>query len=90
MGDAIFKFKIMPDSPDANLDEIETVARKVVEKQQGRGTKTEREPIAFGLVAVIVIFLRDETLDQDVLEKAMQAIPHVASAEIIDFRRAFG
>ena len=90
MGDAIFKFKIMPTSPDVNLDELEEAAKKVVEEQQGRGTKIEREPIAFGLVAVIVIFLRDEKLEQEVLEKAMQAIPNVSSAEIIDFRRAFG
>ena len=90
MGDAIFKFKLMPTSPDVNLDEIEKEAKKTVEKQEGRGTKIEREPIAFGLIAVIVIFLRDESLEQEVLEKAMAAIPNVSSAEIIDFRRAFG
>jgi len=90
MGDAIIKFKIMPDSPDANLDEIQEKAKQIVEKHSGRSTKIEIEPIAFGLNAVMIIFLREETLDQDPLEKDMKEIPHVASAEIIDFRRAFG
>ena len=90
MADAVIKIKIMPDSPDANLDEIEQKAKEVVEKEQARALKIEREPIAFGLNAIILLFLRDETLDQDILTDNLRAMDHVSSAEIIDFRRAFG
>jgi elongation factor 1-beta len=90
MADAIFKIKIMPDSPDADLEAIESAAKKIVEKEQGRSLKITREPIAFGLNAMIFLFLRDETLDQDILTDSMREIDHVSSAEIIDFRRAFG
>ena len=58
MADAVIKIKIMPDSPDANLDEIEQKAKEVVEKEQARALKIEREPIAFGLNAIILLFLR--------------------------------
>ena len=90
MADAILKIKIMPDSPNANLDKIESDAKEIVELEQGRGLRISREPIAFGLNAVILLFLRNEELDQDVLMDALRKVEHVNSAEIIDFRRAFG
>lgn len=90
MADAILKIKIMPDSPNANLDKIESDAKEIVELEQGRGLRISREPVAFGLNAVILLFLRNEELDQDVLTDSLRKVKHVNSAEIIDFRRAFG
>lgn len=90
MGTALYKIKIMPSSPDISLDEIEENAKKVIEEQQGKNLSFEREPIAFGLTAVILTFARDEELDQDKMLDALDKMQDVSSAEVIDYRRAFG
>lgn len=90
MGLALIKIKIMPSSPDTNLTAIEEKAKGITAKEQGKNIKIEKEPIAFGLNALIVGFAREETLDSDNLLKKLQNIPNVSSVEIIDFRRAIG
>ena len=90
MGAAAVKIKIMPDSPSANLNEIENHAEKLIIKEGGRIGKIERDPIAFGLNAILITFTWTEDADRDKLEEELRKIQHVNSAEIIDFRRAFG
>ena len=90
MTQAAVRLKIMPTSPDANLEEIEAKARKALEKLGAQVVKVDIEPIAFGLNAIIILFGIDEMAPQDPIENALRKIPNVNSAEIIDFRRAFG
>ena len=90
MGSAAVKIKIMPDSPDADLDEIEKNAEEIIIKSGGKISRKEQEAIAFGLKAVIITFAWQEDAEREVLEEKLSKIPHVNSAEIIDFRRAFG
>ena len=87
MAVVVVTLKIMPDSPDTNLDEIESEARKIIERHKGKIAKVEQEPIAFGLKAVILTFSIVESFNQDPLENELRSISHVSSAEIIDFRR---
>ncbi|MDD5193566.1 MAG: elongation factor 1-beta [Candidatus Nanoarchaeia archaeon] len=90
MGKAILKIKIMPESPDSDLEKIEIKAKEVIEEENGTNLRFEIEPIAFGLNAVNVIFIRDESLDSDILTDKLKKIKQVNSAEIVDFRRAIG
>ena len=90
MVSAAVKIKIMPDSPDADLTAIENKAEEIITKESGKHLKIEREPIAFGLNAIIITFAWQEDFDRDKLEKELSHIDNVNSAEIIDFRRAFG
>ena len=90
MGATAVKIKIMPDSPSANLEQIEKVAEHLIVKENGKIAKVEREPIAFGLNAILITFAWTEDADRDKLEEELRKIQHVNSAEIIDFRRAFG
>jgi len=90
MGGAAVKIKIMPDSPSADLGEIEKHAEAIITKEGGRIGKIEREPIAFGLHSILITFAWLEDADRDALEEELSKISHVNSAEIIDFRRAFG
>ena len=90
MAKAILKIKIMPEAPDSDLEKIEIKAKEIIEEEQGNNLRFEIEPIAFGLNAVNVIFIRDESLDSDVLTDKLKKIHHVSSAEIVDFRRAIG
>jgi|TARA_B100001971_G_C18195134_1_gene541007 elongation factor 1-beta len=90
MGTALITIKIMPESPQADLEAIQEKAKQVVEEKQGKTPSTKTEPVAFGLNAVILNFSMDESLSQDSFESALKEIEQVNSVEVIDFRRAFG
>jgi translation elongation factor aEF-1 beta len=90
MGTALVTIKMMPESPQASLEEIQEKAKKIVEENKGENPSTKTEPVAFGLSAVILNFSMDESLSQDSFEAPLKEIDQVASVEIIDFRRAFG
>ena len=90
MGIALIKIKIMPDTPSADLEAIEKRAEEIINQKQGKNFKAEREPIAFGLTAVIAFFSRDEELSTDELLEKLESEDLINSAEIIDFRRALG
>ena len=90
MGTALVTIKIMPESPDSDLTAIEEKAKEVVEQAEGRNPTTKREPIAFGLNAIMINFALDESKQIDPIEEKLREIPEVNSAEVSDFRRAFG
>jgi translation elongation factor aEF-1 beta len=90
MGTALVTIKIMPDSPKADLNEIQNKAKQIVEEKGGKKPSTKTEPIAFGLNAIIINFAMDESLSVDSIENPLKKIKEVSSAEVIDFRRAFG
>jgi len=90
MGTALIQLKIMPESPNANLDEIQQKAEKLITENQGQNPKFEKQPIAFGLTALIASFSIDESNPTDPFETEISKIENVSSAEITDFRRAFG
>ncbi|MBI5148429.1 elongation factor 1-beta [Candidatus Pacearchaeota archaeon] len=88
---AVLKIKIMPVSPKENLDVILKEAERVVSEITGaRLHASEKEPIAFGLVALILTVAWPEEKEQDIIESNLSKIKGVNSAQIIDFRRAFG
>ncbi len=90
MANALIKIKIMPESPDTNLNELKTAAQKTVEKIGGIFNKTEIQAIAFGLNAVIVIFSLPEEKGTNIIEENFNKIEKISSAEIVDYRREFG
>lgn len=82
--------KIMPESPDTNLSEIENKAKEIMEKEGAKNISFETKEIAFGLKAVMMKMAWPEEKDTDVIETKLAEIPHVSSARIEDYRRAFG
>lgn len=90
MGTAIIRMKIMPESIDANLKEIQAKAEKIIKPETNLKITFEEEPVAFGLKALIAQFAIDESKEIEPIQKKIQKILNVRSAEIIDFRRAFG
>ena len=91
MADVIITLKIMPESPESNLDTIEEKAKKLIEEFGGQTGKVDIEPIAFGLKALKLIFVMNEDLGStEELETKVQEIDQVQSVEIIDVRRAIG
>ena len=87
---AIIKIKLMPSSPETNLEEIKEKTKKLIESKEGKGVKFEEEAIAFGLKAVIVFFLWEEEKELEPLENSLEKIENVNSVQTIDMRRAIG
>ena len=90
MGITLFKIKLMPSSPDVNLEEIKNKVKEIVEANKGKNPKFEEEPIAFGLKALIVYFDIDEEYEVETIEEHFRNIKNVNSVQVVDMRRAFG
>ncbi len=87
MGIAGIKIKIMPESPESNLDSIKAKAKAIVEEKGGKNREYEEEPIAFGLKAIIAFFELSEDIELEEIEKAFNSIKEVSSTQVIDMRR---
>ena len=86
-GIAGVKIKIMPDSPQADIEKIKNSAIKIVEKQGGVNREYKIEPIAFGLKAVIAFFEWPEEKALEEVEGKFEKIKNVQSVRVIDLRK---
>jgi elongation factor 1-beta len=84
------KIKIMPSSPDVDLEKIKSDLKELIEKNQGKSREFSEEPIAFGLNAIIVFFEWPEEKELEDLENEMKKIENVNSVQVIDLRRLIG
>ena len=90
MGIAGVKIRIMPTSPEVDLERLKKTAKIIVERMSGKNCKFEEEPIAFGLRAVIAFFAWPEEMELESLEGFLSKMEGVSSVQTIDMRRAFG
>lgn len=90
MANAILTLKVMPETADVDLTKLEGEVSKLVERLGGKVGKLEREPIAFGLNSLKVIFIANEDLGTEQFEQAVSEMEGVQSAQIVDYRRAIG
>ncbi len=82
----------MPKSPEVDLNSVEEQVKKQIQEFTGETeSKTEQEPIAFGLKALKMTFVMDESKGStDALESSIGNIEGVNSVEVVDVRRAIG
>ena len=83
----------MPTSPDVDLDLVEAEVKKLIYSftEEEVETKTEIEPVAFGLNAIKLLFVSDEAKGTtDTLEKQITELEGVNSVEVTDVRRVIG
>jgi len=92
MARVVITLKIMPSSPQIDLAKIEQEAKaKIADFSQNDEMKSEQEPIAFGLKALKITFVMDESKGStDALEEDIKGIEGVNSVETVDVRRAIG
>lgn len=90
MGIAALKIRMMPMSVDTDIEKIKKNAEGIIQSKDAKLHSAEIEEIAFGLKALILTVAWPEEKDQSELEDALKKVPEVQSAEVIDFRRAFG
>jgi elongation factor 1-beta len=84
------QFKVMPDSPDADLEALKSSIDAKIEEMGGIPSGVEEQPIAFGLKALVFSFAYPEEKDVDQVNNAVNEIEKVSSSEMIDYRRALG
>jgi elongation factor 1-beta len=86
-GIAGVKIKIMPNSPEANLEEIETKVKELIKERKGINNEYSIEPIAFGLKALIAFFQWPEEKELEELEEKINSIENIQSVQVIDIRK---
>lgn len=92
MANVVITIKIMPESPEVDMADLQkNILQKVKEHGAHGDTKVTIEPVAFGLKALVVIFVMDEKLGgTDKLEENICTIHGVESCQTTDVRRAIG
>lgn len=90
MGSTLVTMKLMPSSVEADLNEIKSMTKSIVEKKGGKNPRFEEHPIAFGLKAVMVFFEIPEDLELESVENALGKIANIGSVQVTDLRRAIG
>ncbi len=86
-GIAGVKIKIMPDSPEANLMEIENKVKEIVKSQGGINNEYSVEPVAFGLKSLIAFFQWPEEKPLETIEEKIKSIESIQSVQVIDIRK---
>jgi len=81
------KYKLMPESPETDLEKIKVDAQKIVEEFGGTNKEYEIQPVAFGLKSIIVFFFYPDDKDPEQLENKFASIENVNSCELIDMRK---
>ena len=84
------KIKIMPDSPETDLEEIKGKVLGILGANGVQNPNFEIQPIAFGLKALIMMFGWPEDKELDDLEEELKKILNVSSVQVMDIRRAIG
>ena len=82
----------MPRDIDIDLSEIEKkVKKEIVDFCDSKEFKTQIQPIAFGLKALNIIFVMEESKGStEKLEGNISRIEGIESVEVTDVRRAIG
>ncbi|WGI16790.1 elongation factor 1-beta [Methanonatronarchaeum sp. AMET-Sl] len=81
MGDVAAKIKVMPKSPEIDLNELEESIKKVI--TMGEVKKVERENVAFGLKALMVtVVVPDEEGGTEVIEEKLSEIGDIESVRV--------
>jgi elongation factor 1-beta len=84
MADVVVTFKVLPKDIDVNLDKLENEIKNVIKPE-----RIEREPIAFGLVALKVIkIMPDSSGVLEETENKLKSIIDVGEVEVVELGRS--
>ncbi|MEE8401300.1 MAG: elongation factor 1-beta [Candidatus Hydrothermarchaeaceae archaeon] len=85
MAEVLVTMKIMPKSAGEDMDALEARIGKI---DNGKLNKVKKEPIAFGLVALIASYvIEDKEGGTEKLEAALNTIEEIGNIEILEVTR---
>jgi len=90
MATVIIKVKLMPESPDVDLENLKKSASDSLVKEGANNISFEEVPLAFGLKALVMKMDMPEEKGTDLVEAKLSKVSGVSSITIEDYRRAFG
>ena len=92
MANAIVTFKIMPESPDTDLEAIKEKAFKIAEEEGSKGQMQHKiNPIAFGLKELLILAMYSvDDSNFDAIAEKMAEIEGVQTAEVYKMDLAMG
>ena len=92
MAKAIITFKLMPESPEVDLEPIKEKALEIAKEAGSIGEMQAKEdPIAFGLKAVLIMAMYEvEGADFDSIAAKMGVLEGVQSSEVAKMDLALG
>ncbi|MGM5480599.1 MAG: hypothetical protein ACQESC_04010 [Nanobdellota archaeon] len=93
MGNAVVTFKLMPNTPDVDLEKVKEKAEKIAKDHGAKGElQAKIEPVAFGLKQVLILGMYEMSDDKDFDEVTaeMATIDGVNVAEIANMDLAMG
>ncbi len=83
MGEVAVTIRLMPESPEVDLDRLEAAIKERVKVHS-----ISREPIAFGLEALrVVAVVQDAAGGTDPLEQELANLPGVGNVQVINLTR---
>ena len=83
MAEVIVGIKVLPKTVQTDLDKLEQKIKEAIDPE-----KMEREPIAFGLVAIHVVkFVPDAGGEVEKVENKLKAIEEIGEIEITGISR---
>ncbi len=88
MGMNAVEIKVMPESPDTDLEKIKSEIQSKLDK--AKNIQTEEKEIAFGLKSLNILLAWPEDHDTDEIENILNEIEGVSSVTIENVRKAFG
>jgi len=81
MGSVAIIVRIMPESPDVNLEQLKKALKQTLPSIQ----EIREEPIGFGLKALkLVAVVNDSGGETDAVEKSLSGVPGVERVEIVE------
>ncbi len=84
-------YKVMPESPDTNLKDLRTKIQVIVTNFGGELLDRDIiEPVAFGLMALKLMIIIDESKGSEDLGNEIGNVSEVSSVDVVDMRRAVG
>jgi translation elongation factor aEF-1 beta len=86
----VLTYRVMPTSPDVDMAHLQKDLHAVLAKEAKGEPKFEIKPFAFGLKALEVTFMLDETKGCDAIEDEMKKVHHVENIEVLRLDRALG
>ena len=87
MGDVVATIKLMPESPDVDLEKMKEAVKASI-PEGAEFHKIDEEPIAFGLVALnVMVVVGDAEGGTEKVEENLAKIDGVSNVEVTDTRR---